>query len=109
MRPLHYAAWQGKVEPVRLLLRAAASVNMASLDGQIPLHLSAQYGHYEVVSIRSTGAKEAAFLGQLYTMTTGPKVSAFTHHHLSLFLICLVHAPYAVIATILSGFFWKLC
>ncbi|KAF7249128.1 Caskin-2 [Varanus komodoensis] len=48
MRPLHYAAWQGKVEPVRLLLRAAASVNMASLDGQIPLHLSAQYGHYEV-------------------------------------------------------------
>lgn len=33
-----------------MLLRAAASVNMASLDGQIPLHLSAQYGHYEVVS-----------------------------------------------------------
>jgi len=33
-----------------VLLRAAASVNMASLDGQIPLHLSAQYGHYEVVS-----------------------------------------------------------
>lgn len=33
-----------------MLLRASASVNMASLDGQIPLHLSAQYGHYEVVS-----------------------------------------------------------
>lgn len=49
MRPLHYAAWQGRLEPVRLLLRAAAAVNAASLDGQIPLHLAAQYGHYEVV------------------------------------------------------------
>ena len=49
MRPLHYAAWQGRLEPVKLLLRASAAVNVASLDGQIPLHLAAQYGHYEVV------------------------------------------------------------
>lgn len=49
MRPLHYAAWQGRLEPVRLLLRASAAVNAASLDGQIPLHLAAQYGHYDVV------------------------------------------------------------
>uniref|UniRef100_A0A7N8YH82 Caskin-2 n=1 Tax=Mastacembelus armatus TaxID=205130 RepID=A0A7N8YH82_9TELE len=48
MRPLHYAAWQGKADSVLLLLRAGASVNSASYDGQIPLHLSAQYGHYEV-------------------------------------------------------------
>lgn len=52
MRPLHYAAWQGQPEPVRLLLRATASVNAASNDGQIPLHLAAQYGHYDVVSAR---------------------------------------------------------
>ena len=50
MRPLHYAAWQGKADAVLLLLRAGASVNSPSHDGQIPLHLSAQYGHYEVVS-----------------------------------------------------------
>ncbi|KAJ0060496.1 hypothetical protein NL108_014182, partial [Boleophthalmus pectinirostris] len=48
MRPLHYAAWQGKADSVLLLLRSGASVNSPSLDGQIPLHLSAQYGHYEV-------------------------------------------------------------
>lgn len=50
MRPLHYAAWQGKADSVLMLLRAGASVNGASQDGQIPLHLSAQYGHYDVVS-----------------------------------------------------------
>lgn len=50
MRPLHYAAWQGKAESVLMLLRSGASVNGASLDGHIPLHLAAQYGHYEVVS-----------------------------------------------------------
>ncbi|XP_032357797.1 caskin-2 isoform X1 [Etheostoma spectabile] len=48
MRPLHYAAWQGKADSVLLLLRAGASVNSTSHDGQMPLHLSAQYGHYEV-------------------------------------------------------------
>ncbi|XP_037113242.1 caskin-2 [Syngnathus acus] len=46
MRPLHYAAWQGKSESV--LLRSGASVNGVSLDGHIPLHLAAQYGHYHV-------------------------------------------------------------
>ena len=62
MRPLHYAAWQGRLEPVRLLLRASAAVNAASLDGQIPLHLAAQYGHYEVVrdpaSLQGRGGRE---------------------------------------------------
>ncbi|XP_072522980.1 caskin-2 isoform X1 [Salminus brasiliensis] len=48
MRPLHYAAWQGKADSVLMLLRAGASVNGVSQDGQIPLHLAAQYGHYEV-------------------------------------------------------------
>lgn len=50
MRPLHYAAWQGKADSALLLLRAGASVNALSHDGQMPLHLSAQYGHYKVVS-----------------------------------------------------------
>ena len=67
MRPLHYAAWQGRLEPVRLLLRASAAVNAASLDGQIPLHLAAQYGHYEVVrepaSLQGVGLGAGAGIG----------------------------------------------
>lgn len=51
MRPLHYAAWQGKAEPMKMLLKSGSSVNGQSDEGQIPLHLSAQHGHYDVVSI----------------------------------------------------------
>uniref|UniRef100_A0A3Q4BD19 Uncharacterized protein n=1 Tax=Mola mola TaxID=94237 RepID=A0A3Q4BD19_MOLML len=35
-------------DSVLMLLRSGASVNGVSLDGHIPLHLAAQYGHYEV-------------------------------------------------------------
>ncbi|XP_025027842.1 caskin-1 [Python bivittatus] len=48
MRPLHYAAWQGKKEPMKLVLKAGSSVNIQSDEGQIPLHLAAQHGHYDV-------------------------------------------------------------
>lgn len=51
MRPLHYAAWQGKTEPMKMLLKAGASVNGQSDEGQIPLHLSAQHGHYDGVTV----------------------------------------------------------
>ncbi|KAL2086426.1 hypothetical protein ACEWY4_017485 [Coilia grayii] len=47
MRPLHYAAWQGKTEPMKMLLKAGSSVNSQSEEGQIPLHLSSQHGHYD--------------------------------------------------------------
>nr|XP_019965016.1 PREDICTED: caskin-1-like [Paralichthys olivaceus] len=47
MRPLHYAAWQGKTEPMKMLLKSGSSVNGQSDEGQIPLHLSAQHGHYD--------------------------------------------------------------
>ena len=51
MRPLHYAAWQGKTEPMKMLLKAGSSVNGQSDEGQIPLHLSAQHGHYDGVTL----------------------------------------------------------
>ena len=49
MRPLHYAAWQGKEEPVTILLSWRSSANLPAHDGETPLHLAAQHGHYEVV------------------------------------------------------------
>ncbi|CAN8002658.1 unnamed protein product [Ixodes hexagonus] len=49
MRPLHYAAWQGKPDPVELLLEYNSSVNEAANSGDTPLHLAARHGHVQVV------------------------------------------------------------
>ncbi|XP_033117767.1 uncharacterized protein LOC117117549 isoform X2 [Anneissia japonica] len=51
MRPIHYAAWQGKLEPVVLLLKAGASPDDVSLEGDTPLHLASQYGSVQVAKI----------------------------------------------------------
>ncbi len=50
MRPLHYAAWQGKEEPVAILLQHRSSSNKAANEGETPLHLACQHGHFDVVS-----------------------------------------------------------
>lgn len=63
MRPLHYAAWQGKAEPMKMLLKSGSSVNGQSDEGQIPLHLAAQHGHYDVVSDK-TAALETVLRGK---------------------------------------------
>ena len=49
MRPLHYAAWQGKVQPVNLLVKFGSAPNEGSQDGETPLHLASQYGSHMVV------------------------------------------------------------
>ena len=59
MRPLHYAAWQGKAEPMKMLLKSGSSVNGQSDEGQIPLHLAAQHGHYDVVSETGSSSSRA--------------------------------------------------
>ncbi len=53
MRPLHYASWQGVEEPVAILLQWRSSANLPAHNGETPLHLAAQHGHYEVVSTAS--------------------------------------------------------
>uniref|UniRef100_A0A8C3A094 Uncharacterized protein n=1 Tax=Cyclopterus lumpus TaxID=8103 RepID=A0A8C3A094_CYCLU len=46
--PLTHVSWQGKAEPMKMLLKSGSSVNGQSDEGQIPLHLAAQHGHYDV-------------------------------------------------------------
>jgi ankyrin repeat protein len=52
MHALHYAAWQGYMDPVGLLLHGGAVIGVHSGDTKdTPLHLACQHGHYDVVSI----------------------------------------------------------
>ena len=51
MIPLHYAAWQGKTEPVHILLQWKSPGNEQALCGETPLHLACQHGHFDVVSL----------------------------------------------------------
>jgi len=51
MRPLHYGSWQGHDGLVELLLLHHADVNQPASDGNTPLHLASEHGHFCVVSI----------------------------------------------------------
>jgi len=50
MRPLHYGSWQGHDGLVELLLLHHADVNQSASDGNTPLHLASEHGHFCVVS-----------------------------------------------------------
>jgi len=63
MRPLHYAAWQGRKEPMKLVLKAGSAVNIPSDEGHIPLHLAAQHGHYDVVRTAPGGDRAPGAAG----------------------------------------------
>jgi hypothetical protein len=60
--PLHYAAWNGLVQPALLLLEAGARVDVRSGDrGSTPLHLAAGMTHTPVVQLLlAHGADPAA-------------------------------------------------
>ncbi|KAB0400724.1 hypothetical protein E2I00_008351 [Balaenoptera physalus] len=61
MRPLHYAAWQGRLEPVRLLLRASAASEMllqhqsnpclVNKAKKTPLDLACEFGRLKVAQL----------------------------------------------------------
>lgn len=49
--PLQIAAMNGRVESLKVFIKAKYSVNATSKDGWTPLHLAAQNGHLEAVKI----------------------------------------------------------
>lgn len=53
MLALHYACWQGKAEPVHMLLQWRSPVSNQSYDGATPLHLACQHGHFDVVRLKN--------------------------------------------------------
>lgn len=58
MLALHYAAWQGMSDPVHTLLQWKSPVNEVSQDGNTPLHLACQHGHFDVVSRKGGRGRE---------------------------------------------------
>ena len=52
MSPLHLAAWAGRVDQSRLLLRSGADPNALSTNNETALLLAAQYGKTDVVRFR---------------------------------------------------------
>jgi ankyrin repeat protein len=54
---LHYAAWKGHIACVQWLLERGASALLRDASGQLPLHLSARYGHSQCcrLLVRASG------------------------------------------------------
>ena len=51
MTPLHFAAFKGRLDVVKLLLEAKASMTVEDTEGSSPLHNAAFYGHIDVVKM----------------------------------------------------------
>ena len=62
MRAIHYACWQGNVDPVAMLLKAGSDANEATYDGKTPLHWACEHGHYDVVSSEGWGGGISGFI-----------------------------------------------
>lgn len=51
MTPLHYAAWQGSIDCVQLLLEHKADINKADAEGMLPIHFAAMFNRLDVVAM----------------------------------------------------------
>lgn len=51
--PLHWCAKEGHYKLVEMLLQRGARVNATNMGDDIPLHLAAAHGHFDIVQIVS--------------------------------------------------------
>lgn len=52
--PLHWCAKEGHTKLVEMLLQRGARVNAVNMGDDIPLHLAAAHGHFDIVQIVSS-------------------------------------------------------
>jgi hypothetical protein len=57
--PIHSAAFAGKADSVRMLLRVGANVNLKSSQGCTALHKALEGGHSDIVNILLDGGADA--------------------------------------------------
>ena len=53
---LHYAARRDKINPIKLLLKKNADLNLKERNGATPLHFAAEKGHLKVVQYLAYGS-----------------------------------------------------
>jgi len=81
--PIHYAALNGDLEVVKLLLKYNANVNPDDNGGYSPLYYAATYGHLEVVKhIVNQGAN----VNQINNRGNSPMHDALLKGHVSVVL-----------------------
>ena len=63
--PLHWAAWNGDANTVRLLCSKGQDFEAVDGNGQTPLHLATRKGHSEIIKIFVQGAGLKKTIGEL--------------------------------------------
>ena len=85
--PLHWAAYKGFVDPIRLLLFLSASLGRPDKEGCTPLHWAALRGQLEACTVLlQAGTKEDLLAADNTACTPAQLAADKGHRHVALFL-----------------------